>query len=154
MAPRVMPLDVLKLRRVLERIVRPVQMAHPPVQSRVPGANIANVALEMLDVDGVEPDERHVQPDICLGELLAKVVWPAGLGRDVLLCAVEGFKEGVDVALVGVGCGGEAGLVDAVVDEVVGPGVGLVDLAAERFGVELDGAVLVIEEAVKLIRVV
>lgn len=68
----------------------------------------------------------------------------------MLLCAVEGFKERNDVVLVGVGCGGEAGFVDTVVNEVVGPGVGLVDLTAERLGVELDGALLVIEEVVEL----
>lgn len=56
-APRVVPLDVLKLRRLLERRLVPVQVAHPPVQRRVPGADVADVALEVLHVDGVEADE-------------------------------------------------------------------------------------------------
>lgn len=59
-APRVVPLDVLKLRRLLERGDIPVQVAHPPVQRRVPRADVADVALEVLDVDGVEADEGDV----------------------------------------------------------------------------------------------
>jgi hypothetical protein len=45
----------------------------------------------------------------------------------VLLSTVERFKEGDDVALVGFGGSCEAGLVDAVVDEVVVPGVGFIN---------------------------
>ena len=46
----------------------------------------------------------------------------------MLLSAVESLEEGDDIALVGIGLGGEAGLVDAVVDEVVDPFVVLLDL--------------------------
>lgn len=36
MAPSIMILDVLKLRRVLERRLGPVQVAHPLVNRRIP----------------------------------------------------------------------------------------------------------------------
>ncbi len=63
---------------------------------------------------------------------------------------VEGVEEGGDVALVGVLGGGEAALVDAVVDLVVLPLVGGVDLGAQGVGIELDGAVLFVDDIVKL----
>lgn len=52
----VMILDVQEVGRVLEGRVVPVQVAHPLVGGRVPGADVPDVALEVLDVDGVEAD--------------------------------------------------------------------------------------------------
>jgi uncharacterized protein YqfA (UPF0365 family) len=57
MAPCVMPLDVLKLRGILERRVVPVQVTHPAVQSRVTGSNVTDVTLEVLHVNGIETDD-------------------------------------------------------------------------------------------------
>lgn len=130
MAPRVMPLDMLKLRGILERRLIPVQVAHPLMHGGISRADIANIALEVLDVDGVEANERDVQSDVGLGDVLAKVVRSVLLFAQVLLSAVEGFKEGDNVVLVGFGRSCEAGLVYAVVDEVVVPSVGFLDLGA------------------------
>ena len=63
---------------------------------------------------------------------------------------VERLEEGNDVALIGGLGGGEARLVDAVIDAVVGPLVGLVDGLAQRLGVEVDGAVLFINQVIEL----
>jgi hypothetical protein len=52
MALRVMVLDVLKLGRVFEGWVIPVQMSEP---------------LVVLDVDGVEADQGCVEADVCFG---------------------------------------------------------------------------------------
>jgi len=91
------------------------------------------------------------QPDINLGQCLAKPVRPLGCRLlEMGLGAVEGLKEGDHVPLVGGLGGGEARLVDAVVDLVVLPLVGLVDLRAQGLGVELDGAVLFVDEVVEL----
>lgn len=60
MAASVVPLDVLKLRRLGKRRLVPVQVAHPLVNGRVARANVANVALEVLHVDGIETDEGDV----------------------------------------------------------------------------------------------
>ena len=48
-----MVLDVQKVGRVAEGGQRPVQVAHPVVHGRVAGADVADVALEVLDVDGL-----------------------------------------------------------------------------------------------------
>lgn len=56
-APCVVPLDVLKLRGILERRVVPVQVAHPAVQGRVAGSNVTDVTLEVLHIDGIETDD-------------------------------------------------------------------------------------------------
>ncbi len=94
--------------------------------------------------------EKNVQPDIDFGQGLAKVVRTLVLAREVLLGAVEGFKEGHDVALIGLSRGGEARLVDTVVDEVVLPLVGVFNVAAQRLGVNVNGTVLLVQQFVKL----
>lgn len=48
-----MVLDVQEVGRVAEGRVLPVQVAHPGVQRRVARADVADVALEVLDVDGL-----------------------------------------------------------------------------------------------------
>lgn len=48
-----MPLDVLELRRVVEGRVVPVEVAQPAVGVGVAGADVADVTLEVLDVDGL-----------------------------------------------------------------------------------------------------
>lgn len=65
------------------------------------------------------------------------------------LHTVEGFEELRDGALVGFLRGGEAGLVDAVVDVVVRPCVRLFYLFLQVFGEEHDVAVLLREEVVE-----
>lgn len=46
-------LDVQEVGRVLEGRDVPVQVAHPAVQQRVARADVTEVALEVLDVDGL-----------------------------------------------------------------------------------------------------
>lgn len=53
MRARVVVLDVQEVGRVLERGMIPVQVAHPLVEVRISGADVADIALEMLDVDGL-----------------------------------------------------------------------------------------------------
>lgn len=43
------------------------------VQVRVATANVADVAFEMLNVDGIEADDRGVQANVGLGQLVAEV---------------------------------------------------------------------------------
>ena len=153
-ALRVVLPNVLKLRRLAKGRLAPVQVAQPAVQGRVPGANVAHVALEVLHVDDVEADNGRVQADVGLGELRAEVVGSGGadVGRgEVGLSAVEGAEERGDGLFVGLWLTGEAGLVDAVVDFVVGPLVRLIDLGLEVGGQEVEGGVLFGQEAVKLV---
>lgn len=57
---------MLKLRRPPKRLMLPIQLPHPPMQMRVPRANIPHIALKVLDVDGVEANDGGVQSDVCL----------------------------------------------------------------------------------------
>jgi len=52
----IMLLDMLELCRLAEGRMVPVKIAHPAVDIRVTRADIANVALEVLDIDRVEAD--------------------------------------------------------------------------------------------------
>ena len=64
-AASVVPFDVVKLRRALEGIVVPVQIAQPVVNRRVSRTHIAEIALEMLDVDRVETNHCDVSVSTC-----------------------------------------------------------------------------------------
>lgn len=115
---------------------------HEPIQRKAASALTVGY--------GVKP-RVHSQPDIDLSQGLAEPVGPLGRGLlQVLLGAVQRLEQGNYVALVRLLGGGEARLVHAVVDLVVLPLVGLVDLRAESLWVELDLAVLFVDEAVEL----
>lgn len=155
MALGIMELDVLKVRRLPERRHIPVQLPHPAMNSRIPGANIPYITLEMLHIHGVEADNRREEPDIRLCDRGAKVKGGIGIGAlrsgEVRLDTVEGGEEGCYGAVVGFLRGCEAGFVDAVVDVVVGPVVCGFDLGTEGWWVEVDFFVLVWEEVVEFV---
>ena len=100
MTPRIMPLDVLKLGRVVKGRGVPIQLPDPFVQRRVSRPDVAQVALEVLHVHGVEADDGRVQSDVCFRDVLAKVVWAWSRG-EVFLDPVERVEELRDVFLVG-----------------------------------------------------
>jgi hypothetical protein len=95
------------------------------------------VALEVVVVDGVEPDQRGEQADVGLGDGVADQV-PAGaqvLGQDV-----QAVEQSVVGPFVGLLAAREPGLIDGVVDVGENVGVDGVDLVAQRFGVEVGRA--------------
>lgn len=100
MTLRIMLLNMLKLRRRPKRRHIPVQPPHPRVNSRIARADIADVALEVLDVDGVEADDGRVEADVDFREARAVVVGAWG-GGEVGLDAVEGVEEGCYGGFVG-----------------------------------------------------
>lgn len=53
MALGVVPLDVVELGGILEGRVVPVEVTQPPVDVRVSRADVADVAFEVLDVNGL-----------------------------------------------------------------------------------------------------
>lgn len=50
------------------------------MQLGIAGAYITNVAFEMLNVDGVEPDDCCIKPYVCFGDMFSKVKWGSFLG--------------------------------------------------------------------------
>lgn len=60
----IMFLDMFKLSRVLEGREIPIQMLEPLVERGVSGANVADIAFEVLDVDGIEADDCGVEADV------------------------------------------------------------------------------------------
>ena len=60
MAPRIVPLDVLKLRRVSKRWDVPVEVPQPSVNVRVARADVTNVALEMLNVHRIKANDGRI----------------------------------------------------------------------------------------------
>ena len=59
-APGVVALDVQEVGRVPERRLVPVQVPKPRVHARVPGPDVAHVALEVLHVDGLSAGPGRV----------------------------------------------------------------------------------------------
>ena len=135
-----MALNMFEIRRLAKRGNVPVEVAQPLVQGWVTRADVADVGLEVLDVDGVEADDGGVEADVGFCDGLAVVVLGARgvLAAEVGFGAVEGGEERVEGLLVGGLRGGEAGLVDAVVDVVVGPVVGGFDVLLQILGEEVD----------------
>lgn len=66
--------DVREIGCRVEGIDVPVHEAEPPVDSWIARPDIADVCLEMLDVDRVETDNRGVESNISLSNILAPVV--------------------------------------------------------------------------------
>lgn len=148
MALGVMVLDVLELGGPTKRRLIPVEISHPLVQIGISAANISDVALEVLDVDGVEADDGRIEADVGLGDLVAEVERSRRFS-EVGFGAVERFEELLDILLVRfLGCR-EAGFVHAVVDVVISPGVGFFDLGLEVFGEEDDVFVFVLDQVVE-----
>ena len=125
----IMLLNMLKQRRAPKRLLAPIQLPQPAMDGRVSGADIADIAAEVLHVDGIEAHDRDVESYVGLGEVGAEVV-RAGGGGEVVFDAVEGGEEVGDVGFVDGLFADDADFVDAVVDVVVGPIVCFVDLGA------------------------
>lgn len=80
MTCRIMLLNVLKLRRVVEGRNVPVELTHPFMQCWITRADLPEIALEVLVVDGVEADNGCVEADISFGDVAAKIVRRSTLG--------------------------------------------------------------------------
>lgn len=96
----IMFLNMFKLRRFPKSRHIPIQMPQPFMQRGKPGADVADVAFEMLDVDGVEADDGGVEADVGFGDGGAEVVG-GGVGGEVGFGAGERGEEGVDGFFVG-----------------------------------------------------
>lgn len=99
-----MVFDVLKIRRLLESRVLPIQMPEPLVKMGVPRANVPDVALEVLDVDGVEADDGCEEADVCFGDCGGGEEVGGRGGGEEGFEAVEGGEElsyGLRVCLFG-----------------------------------------------------
>ena len=68
-------LDMLKLGRLAESRYIPIQISKPFVKCRIATADVANITLEVLNVDGVEANDGGVETDIGLGNIGAKIKW-------------------------------------------------------------------------------
>ena len=62
----IMLLDMLEISRLSERRHIPVQLAHPAMNSGIPGTNITNITLKMLNIHGIKANNRREEPDISL----------------------------------------------------------------------------------------
>ena len=67
-------LDMLKLRRLPKSRNVPIQFPQPLVNRRITRADVAKVAFEMLDVDGIEADDCCVESYIGFGDVGAEVI--------------------------------------------------------------------------------
>ena len=59
-----MSLDVVKVCRLLERGVEPVEPSQPPVDSRIASTDGTNVAFEMANVNGIETNLSKSKPTV------------------------------------------------------------------------------------------
>jgi hypothetical protein len=69
------------------------------VKVGVATADIADVALEVLNINSVEADDGREKAHIELGQFVTKVEWTTGFGK-LLLCTIERLKQSLDVLFV------------------------------------------------------
>jgi hypothetical protein len=136
------------------------------VKVGISAADITDVALEVLHVDGVEADNRCEKADVLFCEAVAEVVRTAGLG-EVLFRTIQGLEELGDSLLVGFlgavrtlvqswevmaqeGVPSKARLIDTIVDVIVSPFVRLLDLGLQVLRKQNHVLVLVVQEVVEL----
>ena len=74
-------LDMFELRRVLERGNVPVQVSEPAMNGRIAAADVANVAFEVLHIDGIESHDGYIKTYVRFGDVGAEVVWSSGCCR-------------------------------------------------------------------------
>lgn len=98
----------------------------------------------MLNINNIKSHNGCVQPDICLGNFISIVKRPFRL-RKMLLDSIETVEKRSHSLFVRVLRGGEAGLVDAVVDVIVGPVVRSFDFGLKIGREEIDVLVLFLE---------
>ena len=100
MALGIVFLDMFELRSLPKRWHTPVQMSQPFMQRWISRAYIADVAFEMLHVNGIEADDSCIEANVSFGDVLAKVVRVC-MGGQMLFSAVKGGEQGLDGLLVG-----------------------------------------------------
>jgi len=109
--------------------------------------------LEMLHVNRVKSDQRGVEPDVSLRDLLPVVIRTLFRLREMFLYSVEGFEEGHHGLLVGFLSRGESGAVHPVVYIVVRPFVRFLDLLLQVLREQVDVLVFLREEIIKLFKI-
>lgn len=113
----VVEFHVIKITGVLESRMIPVEIPQPFVDGRISTSDISNVALEVLNVNGVKTDDGGVKTDIGLCQSISKEIWSSFC--KAFLDLVQGFKERDDVRFVCGLCCGKAGFVNAIVDSIL-----------------------------------
>jgi hypothetical protein len=131
----------------------------------VSATNVTDVALEVLNVDGIEADDGREKADVLLCQAVAEVEWAAGL-CEICFCAIERGEECGDGLFVRFlssrwwlvwiygSCGwqnirSKARFVDTIVDIVVSPLVSLLDLGLQVLRKENHVLILVFEQVVE-----
>ena len=84
----VMILDMLKLRCFSKGRHIPIQFPQPFMQRRIAGANVSDVAFEMLHVYRIEADDCGVEADVSLCNVFTKIV-RCGVLDEMFFGAVE-----------------------------------------------------------------
>lgn len=148
MTLRIMFLDMFKLRRLPKSRDIPVQLPQPLMQRWIPRSDVPNITLEMLHVNRIEADDGGVQTNIRLGDVLAVII-RSRVFSQMFFSTVQRSEKGVHGLFVGFLRGGEAGLVDAVVDVVVGPVVCAFDVLSQVFGEKVDFLIFLGQEIIK-----
>lgn len=128
----VVSFDMSKLCRLPKSVDVPVEVTHPFMKCGITSSNIPYVGLEMLNIYRVETHNGGEKSDICLGDLLPIIEWSLA-GSQMLLGPIKIFKKWVKILLISFLGRCKSGFVDAVVDCIVSPIVGVFDVFLEMF---------------------
>jgi len=136
----IMVFDMFELRRVLERRYVPIQVPQPLMQRRITRSDIADIALEMLHIHGVEANDGSVETNVCLGDAGTKIVGSSVFGK-VSFGAVEGVEEGFDGFFISFLRCSKARFVDPVVDIIICPVICPFNLCSQFLGEKVNALI-------------
>lgn len=143
----VVRLDGVKVGRIFEGWVLPVQGTEPLVNVRITGANRIDVGLEVPHVDRVETDDRGVEANVRFRQAVPEDIRSAI--RQNFLHPVERLEERVDILEVGLLRRGKATLVHPIVDLGIHPRMEVIDLRLQILGVECEFPLVFRQELIK-----
>lgn len=148
----VVELDVLELSSFVESRNIPIELSDPAVNGREARADITQIALKVLHIDRVETNDSGEQSNISFGDLITEEIGLRGslLLDKVSLNLVERGEEGGDGLFVGFLRGCKAGLVHAVVDVIIDPFIGGIDLGLQGLREQVHLLELLWEEIIEL----
>ena len=141
-------LNVRELRCLAEGRILPITVSQPLVDVWIPAPDIPDVALEVLHIDSIEPDDSRKQSHIRLSHSVTVVVRPRRLSQ-LGLSFVKRSKESLHVLRVSFLGRGKARLVDAIVDIVISPFVCLLNLRFQILWEQVELGILLWQEVIE-----
>jgi hypothetical protein len=128
--------DMSKVSRLLEPRHIPVQILQPLIQQWIIVSYCAKVALEVLHINRIKPDQRRVEPEIELSNLRPQDIWPS-VFRQKFFKSVQRLKNRYNILVVSSLVWRKPSFVDSSIQICLHPFSHLIDLLPQFLWIEI-----------------